>query len=831
MRVAIADEHIGLNVSEHGATTELLDLFHAMDRQAKAGDMDMRVPVEPFTDVGQIAQRYNYVMDRLQQAAAKAEAIVRTATDTIITFTNDALSITSVNPTAVTMFGYGREQLLDQPVSVLLDLPEHKKSPATAIDSVFPRSWRDGPMEVPGRRADGTVFPMEVAVTESLTGDASFFTGTFRDITTRKQYEKELESAKGAAEASDRAKSDFLANMSHEIRTPMNAVIALTDLLVRTELDPKQRRYAETVVNASRGLLTVINDILDFSQIQEGKLELSNRAFNLEETVDDIVTLLARRGLDKGIEVAHLIHRNVPRTVQGDPDRLRQVLTNLIGNAIKFTDEGEVLLSVKIEPQADASLVLFEVSDTGTGIKQEDQEHLFDAFHQVKNLESQATEGTGLGLAISRQLVHLMGGQIGVRSEPGKGSTFWFTVRFQKPDETASDGIVLQRELEGLRVLVVDDIQINRDIVMEYLDSWGMTGTAVQSGSEALELLHPPHASEPSFDLVVLDMQLPGMSGIQLAEAIRTEPATAKLPMILLTSFDKVRKEDMERLDIASLLKPVLQSDLFDSLMTVVGSSGETQGRDKAAVISSTRLLTKGGGTKPLVLVVDDNPVNREVAEELLAELGCRVQLAHSGAQAVEAVSRQRFDAVLMDVRMPEMDGFETTARIRKLAEGGDQTPIIGLSAHALHGSEAEALTAGMDSYLTKPVTLSKVEEALAALFVRAPKPPHRGSRGPALQTRVQSPKILRAVLKHAPGQMQALRDAVVLKEAGQIGDTAHSLKGACLEIGAAAVAEICYSIENLAPSGDLSRVDALMVELEAEYERLMEELREQDES
>ena len=447
MRVTIEDEHVGLNVSEHGATTELLDLFHAMDRQAKAGDMDMRVPAEPFTDVGQIADRYNYVMDRLQQAVARAEAIVRTATDTIITFTNDALSITSVNPTAVTMFGYGREQLLDQPVSVLLDMPEHKKSPATAIDSVFPRSWRDGPMEVPGRRADGTVFPMEVAVTESLTGDASFFTGTFRDITKRKQYEKELELAKGAAEASDRAKSDFLANMSHEIRTPMNAVIALTDLLARTELDPRQRRYAETVVNASRGLLTIINDILDFSQIQEGKLELSNRAFNLEETVDDIVTLLARRGLDSGIEVAHLIHRNVPRTVQGDPDRLRQVLTNLIGNAIKFTDEGEVLLSVKIEPQAAASLVLFEVSDTGIGIKQEDQEHLFDAFHQVKNLESQATEGTGLGLAISRQLVHLMGGQIGVKSEPGKGSTFWFTVRFQKSDETASDGIGLHQSL------------------------------------------------------------------------------------------------------------------------------------------------------------------------------------------------------------------------------------------------------------------------------------------------------------------------------------------------------------------------------------------------
>ena len=366
---------------------------------------------------------------------------------------------------------------------------------------------------------------------------------------------------------------------------------------------------------------------------------------------------------------------------------------------------------------------------------------------------------------------------------------------------------------------------------MEYLDSWGMTGTAVQSGSEALELLHPPHTSEPSFDLVVLDMQLGGMSGIQLAAAIRTEPATAKLPMILLTSFDNVRKEDMERLDIACLLKPVLQSDLFDSLMTVVGSSGEPPGRDKAAVISSTRLLTKGSGTKPLVLVVDDNPVNRQVAEELLAELGCRVQVAHNGVQALEAVSGQRFDAILMDVRMPEMDGFETTARIRKLEEGGDQTPIIGLSAHALHGSEAEALTAGMDSYLTKPVTLSKVEEALAALFERSQKTAHRGSRGPALQTRVQSPNILRAVLKYAPGQMQALRDAVVLKEAGQIGDTAHSLKGACLEIGAAAVAEICYSIENMAPSGDLSGVDALMVELEAEYERLMEELGEQDES
>lgn len=752
-----------------------------------------------------------------------------------------------VNPAFTRTLGFTEEELLASPFFDFI----HPEDVSATLAEVQKLAAGQDTIDFENRylRKDGSYCWIAWRCPAPAPGSGLLY-GVGRDVTEHKRVEMEFRKAMAATEAASRAKSEFVANMSHEVRTPLNGILGMTELALEAEVTPRVRDYLETINQSAELLLMIVNDILDFSKMESGKFQLDSTEFPLRETLEITLQALASRAHKKGLELAFHIDPATPDALIGDPVRLRQVITNLVGNAVKFTDQGEVVVHVEPERNGElASDTLFDsglvrlhgvVRDTGIGIPPDKQERIFEAFSQADMSTTRKYGGTGLGLTISSYLIQQMGGRIWVESREGEGSEFHFTAAFRAQE---SSNVVAapapELTLAGLPVLVVDDNRTNRRILEEMLSGWGLFVTLAEDGPAALAAIAKAQQAGQPFRVAALDFHMPGMDGYELARRIKALDEATRPAVIVLTSSDRPGDcSRFEQLGVQGYLtKPVRQSKLREAIVQALSAERANTPVAAPSPVAKVRPLR--------VLVAEDSPVNQKLVLELLTRQGHHVELATNGHEALRSLESQRFDLVLMDVQMPELDGFEATRRIRsRETERGDHTPIVAMTAHAMTGDRQRCLAAGMDDYLSKPIRSRELYAKIAEVMERQTATPAGDSTiasaddptGPAVHWEQAIEEmagdeallldLAQTLVDDAPRLLLNIRRAVESKDPEEMRLAAHTIKGSVRPFAALRASEFAFRLENLARRGELASAPNVLEELERELALVLDVLR-----
>jgi len=772
-----------------------------------------------------------------RRQSGRFRSLVHNSSD-LITVVDEHAIASYQSPSSIRVLGYEPVEIVGTRLTELLH-PSDKSNVVKTFADLFDRPDDTIELTFRLRHRNGSWVTMEGSV-RNLLGDSTVhgFVVNTRDISERVRTNEELAAARDAAMEATRLKSEFLASMSHEIRTPMNAVIGLSELLLTTELDREQREYASGVHSAGEGLLAIINDILDFSKIEAGKLQLEIIDFVPAVLLEDVAALLGDTAQQKQLELLAHPYPELPTVVRGDPTRLRQVLVNLVSNAVKFTAAGEVVLrAMPVSDDGHTAVIRFEVSDTGIGIAPEDQRRMFEPFSQADASTTRKFGGTGLGLAIVGQLVELMGGHLGLDSEVDRGSTFWFELPFENPDRGPDYPTPAIPEFGSLRAIVVDDNATNRLILRQQLASWGLRPDEAEDAVTALARINAAAEHGAPYDFAILDLNMPGMDGLELARAIKTDPATATAKLFLLSSSGRVAQDVARDAELSgTLAKPVRQSELFNCLIEGLQMHTPDPIHPSAQTAGNPGIDERG-----VVLLVEDNTMNQLVATRMLAKLGYRTDVASNGREAIDAITVGDYDAVLMDCQMPEMDGYEATRQLRRAEAGtGRHLPVIAMTAAAMAGDRETCLDAGMDDYITKPVSVDAISNVLDRWIVPTILADSgRGESGPAAENPVLDPErfavlrdldagdgdllqtIIHEYVKDSAQLLAAIWAAIAEGDPQTVERNSHTLKGASANLGAVRLTEICGKLEALGRAAALGTAPRLVDEANAEFERV----------